>query len=386
MSISERMKAAVLCGVEQLEIRDVARPEVGPHDVLVKVQAVGLCGTDFHLYAGHANYHTNAHGEPIPLEESPQILGHEVTGLVADLGREVKDLRIGERVVIDQGLNCSSRHRRDYCEYCATGNSHQCEFYGEHGITGLPGGLAEYMLVPAVNAVPLQNELQPFEAALTEPLGCIIHSSEMAERARTRYQINSDEHERRVRSVLICGGGPAGLLFLQYIRNCLRFDGLIVVSEPNARKRELATRFGAETIDPHGEDLVDRVAELTEARRVEYLIEATGIGRVTAQIPSLIRKQATVLLYGHGNTGVELSALNHILFKEPTLVASVGASGGFDAAGRPLIYQRALNLLESRQVSVAPFVTHQYRSLHEVPDVFQEAYRAPDYIKGVVTL
>jgi threonine dehydrogenase-like Zn-dependent dehydrogenase len=380
------MRAAVLCDVAQIQVQEVPPPQVGPRDVLVRVKAVGLCGTDFHIFAGHANYNLDQRGKPIPLRARPQILGHEIVGVIEDRGSEVQDLSIGDRVVIDQGLNCLSANRLPLCEYCASGHSHQCQFYREHGITGLQGGLAEYLAIPAVNAIGINSDLDVVEAALTEPLGCIVHSSDMVARARARYAIGAEDAGRRVRSVLICGAGPAGLLFIQYLRNVVGYDGLLIVSEPSAKKRELAASFGADALDPNSASLHEAVREMTKGRLVEYMIEATGVGSVIASIPGLIRKQATVLLYGHGHAGVELSVLNNVMFLEPTLVASVGASGGFEADGRPSTYRRALGLLEEKRIKVAPFITHRYRSLEAVPQAFAGEHHSPDYVKGVVVL
>src|SRR5215217_4223332 len=195
------MKASVLCDVHRLEVRDIPRPAISPYEVLIRVAAVGLCGTDVHIFAGHANYNTNEYGQPIPLALQPQILGHEITGVVEQVGSAVHDLRAGDRVVVDQGLNCVSRRREVLCEYCRTDNSHQCEFYREHGITGLPGGLAEFIAVPAVNALPITTSIKPAVAALVEPLGCIIHSSDFVTKARARYAINGETAEGRVRRV-----------------------------------------------------------------------------------------------------------------------------------------------------------------------------------------
>lgn len=381
----ETMRACVLCDVAHIEVRDVARPQPGPRDILVRVSSVGLCGTDIHIFAGHANYNTDAHGLPIPFNLEPQILGHEISGEVVETGSQVHDLQTGDRVVIDQGLNCISTARADTCEYCRTGDSHQCEFYREHGITGLQGGLAQFINVPAVNGVRIQSALGA-EAAMTEPLGCIIHSSDFVARARSRYAINASDTGRRVRTALICGAGPAGLLFTQYLREALDYDGLLLVSEPNPRKRALAERFGAKTLDPATGDVVEMVGELSSGRGVEYLIEATGSGHVMAVIPGLIRKQATVLLYGHGHAGTDMSLLNNVLFKEPVLVASVGASGGFGADGRPAVYARALNLIESGRIDVASMITHRYTQLEQVEQALAGDWRAADYVKGVVTL
>jgi len=376
------MKASVLCDVHRLEVRDIPRPVISPYEVLIRVAAVGLCGTDVHIFAGHANYNTNEYGQPIPLALQPQILGHEITGVVEQVGSAVSDLREGDRVVVDQGLNCVSRRHEVLCEYCRTENSHQCEFYREHGITGLPGGLAEFIAAPAVNAIKINASLEASTAALVEPLGCIIHSSDMVAKARAR-----ESEQRRVRSVLICGAGPAGLLFTQYLRHVLRYEGLLFVSDPNERKRQLAKTFGAdEAIDPAGADLVEVVHEHTGGKGVEYLIEASGSGEVFRSMPGLICKQAVVLLYGHGHAGTDLSVLSSILFKEPVLVSSVGASGGFESDGRPAVYRRALNLIEQKRVDIAPLITHRYTSFGDVETALSTDIHSDDYVKGVVVL
>jgi L-iditol 2-dehydrogenase len=173
------MRACVLVDIQRLEVMDMPRPRVGPRDVLVRTSAVGLCGTDLHIFSGEANYNVDAFGKPIPLSVQPQILGHEVSGFVVQTGDEVTDLRPGDRVILDQGLNCRSANRTTLCEYCSTGDSHQCEKYGELGITGLPGGLAEFLVVPAVNVVRIDSDLDLSLAALSEPLACILHCFEL---------------------------------------------------------------------------------------------------------------------------------------------------------------------------------------------------------------
>jgi len=381
------MKACLLCDVGRIEVRDVPPPQLSPDGILLRISAVGICGTDAHIFAGHANYNTDAAGKKVPLSAHPQILGHEISGQITEVGSKVHDLAPGDRVIIDQGLNCSSTHREPRCEYCLTGDSHQCAFYAEHGITGLPGGLAEFIAVPASNAVRLTGSLSMTEAALAEPLGCVIHSSDAVSRAHTRYIINGVPPERRVSHVLICGAGPAGLLFLQYLRRGLGYDGLLLVSEPNEIKRQLAKQFGADAVlDPTHQDFGASLREVTKGGGVEYLIEASGQGRVFAAIPTLIRKQATVLLYGHGHAGVDLSVLNGVMFKEPTLVTPVGASGGFEEDGRPSVYTRALRMIEQRQIAVAPFITHRYTSLEDVQGALSSGMYVPDYVKGVVAL
>lgn len=384
--MTSTMQAILLSDIAKLELKEFPIPKVNAHNVLVKVKAVGLCGSDFHIFSGEANYNTDKRGKPIPLLEQPQILGHEIVGEVAEVGKEVEDLQVGDHVVIDQGLNCVSNRKKQLCEYCITGDSHQCEFYGEHGITGLPGGLAEYIALPAVNLIRINSDLDRVEAALTESLSCIIHAWDRLVRCRSRYVVGAEEIERRVKSILIFGGGPAGFMFIQYLRNVLKYDGLVLVSEPNAQRRDLATRFGAVTVDPFAEDLAEVIEEKTNGRRVECIIDASGAGSVFKSIPGLIRKQGTILLYGYGHLGTDLSVLNNLQFMEPTLVTATGGSGGFDSKGRPLTYQKALELLETKQINVASWITHRYQSLADVPQAFISDHHDPNYIKGVAVL
>jgi L-iditol 2-dehydrogenase len=385
VSILSTMRAAVLYDVARMAIRDVPRPEPGPRDVVLRVAAVGLCGTDFHIFEGHGNYHTDRRGRRVPLAEHPQILGHEVVGIVDEVGGDARGVALGDRVVLDQGHNCASAGLPTLCEYCATGDSHQCEHYREHGITGLPGGLADVLVVPAVNVVRVASALPSIEAVLTEPLACIVHALDAAMRANSRYRIDGPA-AARARTVLVTGAGPAGLLFVQYLRSVLGFDGRILVSEPEPGKRALAAAFGADPIDPRAVGLADAVLELTAGRRADWVIDASGTAQVLVDLPGVIRKQATVVIYGHGHTGVDISLLSNIQFMEPTLVTPVGASGALGPDGRPTVYHRALSLLEDGRVRVSAFLTHRYRSLDEVPMAFAGAHRAPGYIKGVVEL
>lgn len=380
MSKEPMMRALALYDIERIAICEVPRPTPGPRDVVLAIGAVGLCGTDFHIYEGRANYHTDPAGRLVPLNVDPQVLGHEFCGAVVEVGREVRELKIGDRVAVDQGLNCSSRSREVWCEYCTTGSSHQCSEYAEHGITGLQGALAEFIVIPATNAIRIETDLSLEEAALTEPLGCIIHSSDAVQTAATRYRFDG---QCGIRSVLIIGAGPAGLLFIQYLRQVIGFDGLLMVSEPTPLRRALASEYGATTIDPTAVDLVEAVQELTHGERVHYLIEAAGVAQVFKQMPGLLRKQSTVLLYGHGHFGVDLGVLNNVQFLEPALVTAVGASGEIDSEGKPRTYRRALQLLSDRRIDVSRFISHRYRKLEDVPRAFANDRFAPDYIKGV---
>lgn len=380
------MKAAVLRDVAHLVIEELPNPRPGPQDVVVRVTGVGLCGTDFHIFEGHANYHTDRLGQPIPLSDAPQILGHEIAGEIVEVGRQVTDLHVGDAVVVDQGRNCLSAGQAVLCEYCGTGHSHQCETYDEHGITGLQGGLADFLVMPAVNCVRRAKGGDPGLAALTEPLACIIHSCDALQRATSRYRLDADDDAARVRTVVIAGAGPAGLLFLQYLRRVVGVTSRVVVSEPNLHRQQLARTLGADVVvDPVQDSLAEVVLDVSAGRRAELVIDAAGVGQVFLEMPGLFRKQASILMYAHGQSGVDIGVLNNIQYREPTLVSPVGASGGFDADGRPKVYRRALALLEEGTIRGDVLVTHRYERLEDMPTAFAgHDRRSPGYVKGVL--
>jgi L-iditol 2-dehydrogenase len=377
------MKAALLEDVEKLVVENIPDPEVPPCEVLIGIRAVGVCGTDLHIYQGHGNWAFDAWGRAIPLTEKPQILGHEFSGEVLEVGREVKDLRPGDRVLCDQGRNCVSQGRWPRCEYCQSGDSHQCRFYAEHGITGLQGAMAEYIAVPAVNCLRIPEGMSLELGALVEPLGCIIHSSDCAERSSARYSFAGPQ---RIQNILICGAGPAGLLFLQYLRNVKQFDGQILVADLREKNLQLVEGFGGTPVNAARDSLLEFVRERTKGERVHYLIDACGSADIFRQVPGLLRKQGTILIYGAGHKGHDFSILDPVLFLEPTLVACVGASGGFDPDGRPTTYRRALELVSSGKVKPSPFVTHRYDALEKVHQAFEQDFQREDYIKGVLNL
>ena len=380
------MKALQLEAPEQLVVREIPEPLPGEYDALIQVGAVGVCGTDFHIYSGGANYNSGPEGRPIPLSEQPQILGHEFCGTVLEVGGSVEGLKPGDRVAVDQGLNCYSLRILPVCEYCRSGDSHQCENYQERGITGLAGARQELVTMPAMNCILVSRELSARETVLSEPLGCIIHSIDRAVSTTARYTFSAESGQpETIQNILILGAGPAGLFFLQYLRKVRRFEGRILVADRVEENLSLVERFGGTPLNPTQVDLAEAVRELTDGRKIHFLIEATGSGVVFETIPTLLRKQATMVLYGHGHKGTDLSVLNRLLFLEPTLVVSVGASGRIDEnTGQPATTSRAVELIQSGQIEVEPIISHEYRSLEEVRQAFEFDSKRQDYIKGVL--
>ena len=378
------MKAALLVQPRQIEVRDVPDPQPGPRDVLIRNDAVGVCGSDIHIFQGHMNWNLDEGQQPIPLQQEPQVLGHEIAGTVVEVGSAVDDLSVGDRVIVDQGLNCSSQDRSPFCEYCASGFSHHCEHYREHGITGLPGGFADLIAVPAVNAVRIDGDLSMSEAAMTEPLGCVLHSLDLMMQLGGRYRINAPDEINRARSILVCGGGPAGQLFIQALRSALGFEGRMLMSDPDSGKRKMAEAYGAQTIDPHGDESVPEfVARETSGRLCEIVVDACGVPAMWQEFARCIRKQGTGILYGFGRERGAGGTLDELQWRGASLVATSGASGPLDPDGRPAVYRRALQYLEDGVVDTSQLFTHRYEEWNLLNQALGSDPETPGYLKGV---
>jgi L-iditol 2-dehydrogenase len=375
------MNALVLEDVGKFEVHPIPNPVPKQNEVLIRVRAVGICGTDLHIFHGLANYNRDERGQPIPLRQHPQILGHEFCGQVEAVGSEVRKCKPGDYVVADQVLNCLSQSRSPMCEYCEMGDSHQCEFGQEFGITGLPGAFADFIKVPETNIVVLPADLSLTRGAIIEPLGCVLHASDRMERAANRYTFDG---RCRIRHILIMGAGPSGLLFLQYLRNIKRFDGEILVADMRESKLALVKKLGAIPLDVRKIDLVSEVKQRTRNERIDYLIEATGNGTVFDWIPLIVRRQATVLVYGAGHSGRDIGCLTPFQVMEINLVTSAGASGGFDADRTPTTYRRSMEHIREGKIDAESLISHRYTEWSQLQSAFSKDFKHDDFIKGVL--
>lgn len=378
------MRAAILVDVGCVEVNDVPEPSPGERDVLVKVEACGVCGSDFHIFTGEGNWNLDEDGRPIPLTTQGQILGHEITGTVVAKGSAIEDLQEGDRVILDQGINCVSSAREPLCEYCSRGSSHLCTHYAEHGITGLPGGFAEFVCLPGVNAVPIETNLTFECAALTEPIACILRALEKLESSGGRFTFNAENESDRIRTIVIAGGGPAGQIFLQVLRQEFGFDGTIILSDPSPLKRSIAERSGALALDIDPNRIVEAIKEHSGGQLAELVIDACGVGSIWNDVPTWIRKQASVVMYGYGRRGASMELLNALQWREPNVVTPAGASGGFDSDGRPAIYRRSLQMIEHGTIDAETLITHRYNSLDSLQQILAHDMIQQEYLKGVL--
>ena len=383
-STEPRMKASVLIDIGRVECRTVPRPTPGDRDVLVEIAACGVCGSDHHIFTGEGNWNLDGEGRPIPPSVEPQILGHEITGTIRQAGSLVEDLEPGDRVVLDQGINCRSVGREPACDYCSSGSSHLCEHYSEHGITGLPGGFAEYISIPAVNAMKIDDALSFESATLTEPTACILRAIDRFNASGARFRFGAKRSADEIRTIVIAGGGPAGQIFLQVLRNEIGFEGDIILSEITELKRAMAERFGATSVGIDPDEVLNSVLAHSGGRRAELVIDACGAGGIWNDVPTWIRKQAGILMYGYGRRGASMELLNELQWREPIIVTPAGASGGFDEDGRPSIYRRALRMIEQGTINAETFLTHRYDGLERLQEVLEKDMSGAGYLKGVV--
>ncbi len=375
-------QALVLEDVRKFALRELPVPTPGNREVLIRVGTVGICGTDLHIFHGLANYCRDSRGLPIPLARKPQVLGHEFCGSVAAVGISVRRCKVGDLVAVDQFLSCASLNRPARCEYCESGDTHQCEFGQELGITGPPGAFSQFVAVPETNVLVLPPQFDVAKGALIEPLGCVIHACNRLENAGTRYSFNG---RHRIRRMLILGLGPSGLLFIQYLRNVLGFDGDLFAADLQETKLELAARFGASPVNVRKQDLVSEIQTKTSSGKLHCLIEATGSGSAFDVMPALLRRQATVLFYGAGHAGRDIGCLTPFQAAEIHLVTSGGASGGFDSDGNPSTYRTAMQAIHEGRIEVNPLISHRYRQLADLQQAFEQDFRRPEYIKGILT-
>jgi L-iditol 2-dehydrogenase len=321
------MLAAVFQGPGQMEVTEVETPEIGPDEVLVKVGANTICGTDVRIFRGEKT-------KGIPL---PTILGHEMAGHVYQVGREVKGYEVGAPVAMAPVIAC----RR--CFYCQHDMENLCL---NQKIVGydVKGGLSEYVRIPAEaiaarNLFVAQNDLPSEYLALAEPLSCCVNGQQ-----RSRIGLDS--------TVLIMGSGPIGLFHLQL--SLLAGARTVIVSDPSAPRRGMASNFGAHiTVDPTAEDLSAVVSQATGDLGVDSIIVCIGLPKLVNDALNLARQGGRINIFAglSGQGWAEVEA-NLIHYKE---LEVTGTSNS-----RRSDYQIALRLIESGRVKVEPMVTDRF--------------------------
>jgi L-iditol 2-dehydrogenase len=331
------MKALLLREYRQLEITDMPAPEIGADDVLVRVRACGICGSDVHGYDGSS-------GRRIP----PLVMGHEASGVVAAVGANVSRLREGDRVTFDSTVYCGA------CAFCRRGQPHLCDNRNVLGVScddyRRHGAFAEYVAVPERIVYALPDDL-PFEhAALIESVSVAVHAVR-----RTPVQLGD--------TGVVVGTGMIGLLVVQALRRA--GCGRILAVDIDDFKLNLACELGAEEgLNSRQVDVAAEVAARTGGRGADVALEVVGATAPVQTAIAVLRKGGSLTLVGNLAPKVELP-LQAVVTRELTLYGSCGISGE---------YPVSIDLIARGEIRVEPLISAA-APLEEGPSWFDRLYR-----------
>ncbi|QPC89416.1 zinc-dependent alcohol dehydrogenase family protein [Mesorhizobium sp. INR15] len=314
------MKAVRLEAVGSIALREVDRPIIGPDDLLLRIEACGVCGTDRHLF----------HGE-FPCTP-PVTPGHEFSGIVEAMGASVSGFAIGDRVTGDPNIACGR------CAHCHAGRVNLCSNLRAIGIHR-DGGFAEYLALPWKQAFLLPTDLKPTHGAFCEPLGCCLHGIDLA-------QIRPGS------TVAVLGGGVIGLLTVQLAR--LAGATTIILSTRQASRRALAEELGATaTIDPGTANFIDAVTGPSGLAPggVDVVLECAGVRETVEQSMRLARAGGTVVIIGVTPQGLkaEFEPFD-LLFRELKVLGSFL---------NPFTHRRAAELIASGAIEIDRLISRQ---------------------------
>lgn len=310
------MQAVVFRGAHRVRAEERVRPEVGPGQVLVRVRACGVCGTDRHIYEGE-------------FPATPGVvLGHEYAGEVVEVGPGVSDLVPGQRVAVDPNIACG------ICRPCRMGKVHLCENLTALGVN-YDGGFAEYSLVPRAQLYPFSGGLEWAEAAMVEPVACCLHGIDLA-------GIRGGER------VLVIGGGAIGQIHAQLAR--LSGAGCVALSDPVLSRRELARELGVDILlDPSTQSLDEMRAALDGG--ADVVIEAVGSAATAEQSIALAARGGTVIWFGVAAPEARSAVSPYDIYRREITVR-----GSFV---NPFTHERALALLAGGRLRVGPLITRR---------------------------
>jgi 2-desacetyl-2-hydroxyethyl bacteriochlorophyllide A dehydrogenase len=286
------VKAAVISGVGQVEVTTVDDPTPGRRQVVVDVAACGLCGTDLHILQG----------EFAPT--LPVIPGHEFAGVVAEIGADVTEVAVGDRVAVDPSLYCFE------CRYCRSGRNNLCERWGGIGVT-TAGGAAEFAVAPVANCIKLPDHIRTEDAALIEPLSCAVRGYDVL-----RSQLAT--------SVLIYGSGTMGLMMLELGK--LTGAASIEVVDLNEERLATARQLGVTAVATSAD-------ELDRPRGWDVVIDATGNARAIQDGLDRVAKGGTFLQFGVADYAARVEIDPYKIYnQEITITGSMAVLHSYERA------------------------------------------------------
>lgn len=344
-----KMKVAVMLGIGKMGFEEREIPKVKDDEVLVKLEYVGICGSDLHYYE------TGAIGDYVV--EPPFVLGHEPGGTVVEVGKNVKHLKVGDRVALEPGKTCG------HCEFCKTGRYNLCPDVVFFATPPVDGVFQEYVAHEAGLCFKLPDNVSTLEGALIEPLAVGFHAA-----------IQGDAHLGQ--KAVVMGAGCIGLVSMMALK--ARGVSEVYVVDIMEKRLEKAMELGASgVINGAKEDVLKRVKELTDGAGMDLVIETAGTEITTRQAIQMAKKGSNIVLVGYSKSGEMTLPMSLVLDKELT----------FKTVFRYRhIYPMAIDAVAAGKVNLKGIVTDVF-GLDEVQKAMDHSVNnKADIVKAVIRI
>jgi L-iditol 2-dehydrogenase len=337
------MRVAMYYRNSDVRLQEMPRPEIGPGELLVKVVASGICGSDVM--------------EWYRIKRAPLVLGHEIAGDIVQVGEGVTKYKVGDRVFVSHHVPCNS------CRYCLAGHHSTCDTLRTTNF--YPGGFAEYLKVPKVNlecgVYVLPPELTYDDGVFIEPLACVVRGFRMS-----RFVLGQ--------TVLVLGSGIAGLLNVKLAKAL--GAGKVIATDISDYRLDAATRFGADAVIKATEDVPALVRKHNGDRAADFVIVSTGATQAIAQSFKCVDRGGTILMFAPPMPGVEVPTPFGDFWKDEITISTT-------YAGSPEDIEQAIELMRTKRLVVSDMITHRF-SLADTVKGFELVARASDSIKVVI--
>ena len=337
------MKVAMYYNNNDVRIEEMLVPSIGDNELLVKVKASGICGSDVM--------------EWYRIKKAPRILGHEITGDIVEIGKNVKKYRIGDRVFVSHHVPCNT------CRFCL--NNQQTLCHTLHSTNFYPGGFAEYLRVPEINVdrgvFVLPKEMSYDEGVFIEPLACVVRGLKTAEM-------------KPGQTVLVIGSGISGLLQIKLAKAWKA--GKILATDVEEYRLNAAKKFGADAVIHAKDELPEQVKKRNDGKLADLVILCTGAPSAVKQALKSVDSGGTILFFAPTEPGVEIPfPLFDLWNKQIKMVSTY--------AGNPEDINSAIDLIKSKKVNVVDMISHKL-PLSEAAKGFQLVAKAQESIKVIL--
>jgi L-iditol 2-dehydrogenase len=338
------MRVAMYYNNKDIRLEEVPKPTIGPEEVLIRIEASGICGSDVM--------------EWYRLHKAPLVLGHEIAGEIVEVGDQVKKYKKGDRAAASHHVPCNT------CHYCLSGHSTVCDTLRSTNF--YPGGFSEFVLLPAINVdrgIYLLPEDMSYEAAtFIEPLACVL-------RAQRISNLSPGQ------TVLVIGSGISGLLHIQLARSL--GAGKVIATDVSPFRIQAAQELGAHAVIQAQDLNPDRLRQLNQGRLADQVIICTGAREAQLQGLASVERGGTILFFAPTDQGVTIPlSINDLFFRNDiTLTTSY--------AGSPADHWRAMQLIQAGVLNIPRMITHRF-GLPDTVKGFQLVAQGQDSIKVII--